>query len=445
MAKSSSDECIICADSFNKNTRLRCKCPHCEYVLCRTCVQKYILTCNEYTITCMNCAKGWTQDVLNTFITKQFRNVDLKEHRENILLERERSLLPMTQQEASRIANIRRMKADIDSLLKERKEINRKIQILQDDIIGLENSGNKNVKISEKFIFAINCPQNNCRGFVNNTTWLCGICEGAVCNKCHEYIDKTAIEHTCNDDNVKSAALLKKETKACPSCSSLIYKISGCTQMWCTQCHTAFDWVSGGIVNKNIHNPHYYDWMKKNGLTNTTRNLRDIPCGGLISVANLNSILKNVKNTSGEIKDDVMNIHRILIHIQHADYGNMVCMNLYRTNVETNNIDLRIKYLLNDIDEKQFKIMLQKNEKKHSKNRDIYGVLELYSHTMVDLFNNIIDDYEHDKLDIRAWIKQVETFFEFLNIEFEKISHRYSCSVPLASIKETHVFRLHKY
>lgn len=446
MSKSASDdECMICADTFNKNTRVKCECPHCKYLFCRTCIQKYILTCNDYTITCMNCAKGWTQDTLDTFITKQFRNVDFKKHRETILYDREKSLLPATQLEANRAANIRNIKADIDSLLKQRRDINLKIERLKEDVAILEDGHASTVKITEKYMFVINCPKNNCRGFVNNDTWICGICDVSVCNKCHEYIDTKGTQHICNDDSVKSATLLKKDTKACPSCSSLIYKVSGCTQMWCTQCHTAFNWVTGGIVNKNIHNPHYYDWMKTNGGVNTTRNLRDIPCGGLISLTNLNYILNTVTNTTQEIKDTVTGIHRVLSHIQNVDYGTTVSMYLYRTNVQTNNIDLRIKYLLNEIDERQFKIMLQKNEKKHSKNRDIYGVLELYSHTMVDLFNNIIDDHEHGKVDLNAWIEQVKAFFAFLNSEFEKISHRYSCSVPLASIKPKHVFRLHKY
>lgn len=440
------DECMICAESCNKNSRLKCMCPHCEYIFCRKCLQKYILTCNEYTITCMNCAKGWTHDVLNTFITKNFLNVDLKKHRENVLLEREKSLLPATQPEAHRIASIRKIKADIDTLFKQRREINIKLERLKEDLHILEQGVvTSTQKIKEKCMFIINCPKNNCRGFVNNKSWLCGICQGVVCNKCHEYIDTTDVEHTCNDDNVKSAALLKKDTKACPTCSSLIYKVSGCTQMWCTQCHTAFDWISGVIVNKNIHNPHYYDWMKKNGAGNTARTFGDIPCGGLISLQNLHYILMSTKETPTELRNDVMNIHHIVSHIQNTNYGFMQCMDLYRTNIETNHIDLRIKYLLNEITEEQFKIMLQKNEKKHSKNRDIYHVLELYSDTMVDLFNNIIYDYHHDTLDLNAWVEQVSKFFSFLNIEFKKISHRYSCVVPLVSIKDTHMFSFHKY
>ena len=70
------------------------------------------------------------------------------------------------------------------------------------------------------------------------------------------------VEHTCDEEKVKSAELIRKQCKNCPKCGALTYKISGCPQMWCTSCHTAWNWNTGRIETKIIHNPHYFEYLK---------------------------------------------------------------------------------------------------------------------------------------------------------------------------------------
>ena len=56
------------------------------------------------------------------------------------------------------------------------------------------------------------------------------------------YVIKDIKEHKCNEDDINTAKLLKKDTKYCPKCNFGITKISGCDVMFCTQCNTSFNW-----------------------------------------------------------------------------------------------------------------------------------------------------------------------------------------------------------
>ena len=57
--------------------------------------------------------------------------------------------------------------------------------------------------------------------------------------------------------------------------------VRNCNQMWCVMegCNTAFDWVSGRIITGAVHNPHYYEWLRRTG--GQQRETGDIPCGGV--------------------------------------------------------------------------------------------------------------------------------------------------------------------
>lgn len=104
------------------------------------------------------------------------------------------------------------------------------------------------------------CPSAECRGFITND-YNCGICNTKVCPDCLVIVDPSET-HNCNQATVETVKSILKETKPCPTCHVPIYKIDGCSQMWCVKCHTAFCWNTGEIETQ-IHNPHYYEWMRE--------------------------------------------------------------------------------------------------------------------------------------------------------------------------------------
>jgi len=132
--------------------------------------------------------------------------------------------------------------------------------------------------------FIMPCPGQECRGFLS-TQYKCDLCSIHACPKCLDIIgtDKDA-EHTCNEDNVKSAEMIRKETKPCPACGTRISKIDGCDQMWCVECHTAFSWNTGNIDTGRIHNPHFYQHKRHQNNGIIPRAPGDVVCGGLCNV-----------------------------------------------------------------------------------------------------------------------------------------------------------------
>lgn len=406
----SKPECSICIEPFNKSSRYKCKCPHCNNDFCRKCVQSYVLTCTEYTVRCMTCKKAWSNDTLDTYFTKTFRNVVLKKHREEVLLERERSLLPATQAEVKRILTIREKEAELVAISKQRKQLITEIRNLK---YGLHYDGTK----KEARVFTMKCPLDECRGFIDSSDMKCGICSIEVCNKCNESITDNAGSHKCKEENIQTALLLKKDSKACPSCATTIFKISGCNQMWCTQCHTTFNWDTLKCVNGPVHNPHYYEWINNNG--DNRRAIGDVPCGGIVHIQELRTTLNGNKYLN-----DVMQLHRLVLHIQAVELPH------YPRNTGGNNHDLRVKFLMKNITEEQFKITLQKNEKKRVRQQEIRDVLEAYVFAMIDMFNNIV--YSNG-IDTSEWLAEVSQLHKYINGQLKILSQRYKTSVPIIS------------
>lgn len=120
-------------------------------------------------------------------------------------------------------------------------------------------------KDEKKPAFACKCPMDGCRGSVLSATWQCGMCFSVVCRTCHEHVASDA--HVCDPDvaaNVRAieADIAKGETRRCPSCMSPVSRKFGCNHMWCTFCHTAFDFATGKRIRGHFHNPEHNQWMQ---------------------------------------------------------------------------------------------------------------------------------------------------------------------------------------
>jgi len=269
----------------------------------------------------------------------------------------------------------------------------------------------------ERRAFVRACPWENCRGFLSSA-WKCGMCDNWTCPDCHEVRGPTKdAEHTCDPNNVATAQLLAKDSRNCPKCAAMIFKINGCDQMWCTQCHTAFSWRTGRVETHVVHNPHYFEYQRAHGTL--PRQPGDVPCGGFPDWGYVARLLSRTQSTFGKIT----NAYRSHGHCQWA------LIPRYTVNAQNDNRDLRIKLMIGDLTEDIFKKKIQQREKARQRKTDIRQVLEMYMAVLNDLFQTFVSNSNVGEL-----MTSLEALKNHVNPTLRVVSARYTnCAVPLIS------------
>jgi len=327
------------------------------------------------------CGKTWTRKFLVSAMTHTFINKTYRAYQERVFFEQEQALLPATQ---LLVEDQIRRERDTEEI----NELTRQIQALvtQREALRYHHRHVAAAPATERRQFIRRCGDSECRGFLS-TAWKCGLCETYTCKECLVIKPQGQPEHVCNPDNVETAKLLAADSKPCPKCATLIFKIEGCDQMWCTQCHTAFSWLRGSIES-NIHNPHYYEWMRRNG--GMPRQAGDIPCGGLqlnqnMLTAEQHTRLNALNNT---LTTRFFAMVRSTMHIQRVELPRF---DVHRANRHQDNQELRIKYMRQHITEDAFRTQLQRAHKSREKQREIHDAISVYVQSMTDILTRFAE------------------------------------------------------
>ena len=416
------DECPICIETFTGTTRKEIICPYCNYKTCIKCMKQHML--NQQNPNCMNCHVEFNREFVDLNMTKNFRTKELKQHRENVLLEREKSLLPATIPYAEQTKEKRKMEKDCQDMEDKIKQLLKEIETVKTNIIarrrlyyGTIAGGLRDVSTSqERRAFVKPCVVSGCRGFLS-TQYKCGICDVWVCPDCHEVKNgQKDEEHNCNPDTVETIKMIKKETKPCPKCGVVISKIDGCSQIWCVECHATFDWNTGRqTFTTNIHNPHYFEWLRRNNNGVVPRNPLDIPhnpCGADGRLPTLYSITSKYCNDTTMRR--ITSLLRVLNHMR--DYDVLQNDNY---DVETANRDLRINYLLNEITEEVWKKKLQQREK----HRDF----KVAKSQVCEMLITVAGQYLNEIANTRVHINRINEIV----LDLEKIVEYYNESMKI--------------
>ena len=484
--------CSICD---NKLPPTRVICAKCEGTSCRPCFQTYLLN-SPLTANCMHCRTPVSDDFVLDNTTLTWRTKEYRPYKENLLLDIEKARLPDTQQYASAVVTARNIKKELslevdrlkDALRvasgdKKKIPLREKIAELRETIHIANNSEFQNMynparvgiqveKIKRPMVKA--CPAETCRGFLSED-FDCPMCSTKVCKKCHETI--LAEEHTCNPETVESVKAIMAEARPCPSCAAVISKIDGCDQMWCTQCQTTFSWRTGMKEEGHTHNPHYYEFMRRNG--GMPRAPGDNPGQAQCGMPNLESLMAkfspNTRRNYQGLVNGWRNFHErqwylsenkewpppwhtennrnitciepwpkpedikkplasetaylvaLTVFHRNALHLNNKCRGL-RTNPPDNHT-LRVKFMIGEFDDASFRVTLQRRDKAHRKAVAVRHIYEMAYATTSDIFREFVNNSDTTLKDLHKPYSQVLEIFTYANNCFSRLEKSYASTV----------------
>lgn len=323
--------------------------------------------------------------------------------------------------------------------IKPKKKLLRKINI--DNNVGIDNNididvvdendyGIDDTKPIAESKYILPCPSEDCRGLITSR-WKCKLCGKKYCNKCLADItdnndntnDNNKKIHICKQEDIDNLSFILSTTKPCPNCATRIFRSDGCPQMFCTHCHTSFNYNTGKLITSNFHNPHRAEWLRNNsnnieevvecGIGITENNFRD--CELLISlIYRRNHITQFLDETY------IYRLNRI-----RDESKNGV---LYK---------LRFSYVTNEITEKQYYNSLRRIETKKHKYNQYIPLYKTYIDTISDYLVLIRNEYiklptyklrnnASENPLIKEYLNQIDKLAEYINNELNKISTVFS-------------------
>ena len=265
------------------------------------------------------------------------------------------------------------------------------------------------VKPKNKKKFTQKCAVPDCEGFLS-TKWKCELCETKTCAQCLEVKDEL---HVCDPNTVATVKLIKKDTRNCPGCGMAIHRISGCTQMWCTQCHIAFDYKTGQKANGPIHNPHFFQWARETGQLPERRNGRAAVCGQRLGeIIPMNKISSNYK-------EKVRTLYRLSLHFQDT----VITRARTNTHGEADNLDLRIMFMMKDRTEAKIKTTLIMRDNKRNKEIDFIQIYEFLCTLMIEAIYSLSKDQSDEN--VQKALDDVENARVYCNKQLRETSKAY--------------------
>lgn len=482
-------DCVICYDKITKSVT----CAKCSSSCCQKCFQTNLLN-SPLTASCMHCRTPLSDDFILDNTKLLWRTHEYKTYKENLMMDMEKARLPDTQQYAAAVINARNLivqtrteearlaimfktskKEEKDELVRKIDEVrrNRRHALRAEMFYGrIPNiyGAPEVAPVKKQFVKA--CIATECKGFMNED-FECPLCSTKACKDCHESLIEG---HTCNPDVVANVKALAKEARPCPTCAANISKIDGCDQMWCTQCQTTFSWRTGLKETGHTHNPHYYEFMRRNG-GQLPRAPGDAPmqaCG----MPTLRDILTRTgkpddydaltrgwsnylhrqryinagrtwppdqyhwnaepvnytvidpwpmpEDLKKPLVSDTAYIIALTAYHQHIIDKNQFYVNQQHIQPPDNHV-LRVKYMLGEIDEPKMRVQIQRLDKAYRKDLAKRHVYEMVYQASSDIYRNMLNTT--GKPEFHNTYLQLVELLTYANSCFNRLEKVYTCTI----------------
>lgn len=392
----------------------------------------------------MSCSCAFTQEFVEEVLGSTFLRKEYRKLREDALLEMQLALVPGTMAFVDTMRERKALEANLATMLQRKQQLLEEVSQLSHDIVQqredieavtaailtTESSGGaaSGLQRSRK------CLNTDCLGAMLftqdvDTQMCCSACQRRACIACHELLslDPRSGEHACDPDAVASVSEIASSSKPCPGCGHGIYRTEGCAVMFCTACHTAFDYHTGAIQRSNIHNPHFFEWLQENpdaGAAFEEDRFEEFMEGQQVAPGGCNlPALGQVRDAYAHDKKrchEVMALYRLAMHM--GDEVRTLAEQLQQaTNSDVFYRDLRIQYIMKDITDLELKRELYMRERHNDKRVACHQLYDMFTRVLVDMLHRLIAT----DLPFTAVMTEATTLRNYVNKASQDIAKRF--------------------